>query len=164
MANRGGQTREVVHGAYQHHAQTDPEQTGKPAERLAGEDWPGDRSGGRNGGEVLSEKIERFGGNEIDAVIHPVGGSCARVVELKLSGYPTSVKTVGARPTSAEIQLPAASASRQGISIANQSPAGDHANNRASLLVCKCRNEYYVVLNSVTMIKFYAKLFSFHLS
>ena len=35
--------------------------------------------------------------NEINAIIHPVGGSSARIVELKLLRNPPSVKAVGSR-------------------------------------------------------------------
>jgi hypothetical protein len=95
VANRGGQAGEVVHGADEYNTQSNPEKTGKPSEGLASENWAGNWSGGRNSRKVLSKKIERSGGNEIDAIIYPISRSCVSIVELKLSCQPPSVKPVG---------------------------------------------------------------------
>ena len=43
-----GERGEVVHGANQHHTQTDPQQTRQPSECLAGENWSGYWTGGGN--------------------------------------------------------------------------------------------------------------------
>ena len=43
---------------------------------------------------MLTEKIEGFGRNEVDAVINPVSWSLPGVIEVKLSGYPTTIDAI----------------------------------------------------------------------
>jgi hypothetical protein len=43
---------------------------------------------------MLSEKIEGFGRNEVNAVIHPVSRCLPGVIEMKLSGNPTTIDAI----------------------------------------------------------------------
>ncbi len=95
MAHRGGEAREVVDGADQDHAERDPQQAGQPAEGLGGEDRPRDRSGRRDGREVLREQIERPRRHEVDLVVDLDRGSGRAVVELELLRDPAAVDEVG---------------------------------------------------------------------
>ena len=72
-------------GADQNDAEPDPQQTRKPAKRLASENRTGDGAGGGNSGKMLAEKIERLGGNEVDSVVNAASRSGARIVKLELT-------------------------------------------------------------------------------
>lgn len=84
-----------MNGAYQNNAKADPQKTGKPPKRLASQYWTGDGTGCCYRREVLSKKIEWFGGNEINVVIDDMSRRYPTVIQYELPGEPPPIDSVG---------------------------------------------------------------------
>ena len=81
--------------AYQDHSQADPQQAGEPAERLAGEDRTGNRTGCSYSGKMLRKEIEHFRRDKVNAVVVGMSRSDPSVIQTDLSRNPSPVKAVG---------------------------------------------------------------------
>jgi len=94
MTDRGHETGKIMNGANQYHAESDPEETRQPAESLTGEDRARNRTRSSYSREVLTKKVERFRGNEINVVVNLVRRSHTTVIQLELPGKPPAIEPV----------------------------------------------------------------------